>query len=85
MSGLLAPAWEQEIVRLKTCVLDPTVERLAREVGDLEANRTLCFVSKNHRALGDLITSHDIAHAQRHEVTCTQFAVNREIEHGQVS
>jgi hypothetical protein len=39
----------------------------------------------DHRSRQDLIAVCDVAHAQIYEIAATQLAVNRQVEHRQVS
>jgi hypothetical protein len=58
---------------------------LPRNVSDLKADWALRLCLQDYGAPDDLIATHHIAHAQGSEIARPQFAVDGQIEHGELS
>src|SRR5439155_9327086 len=67
------------------CGGDPCGYRIPRLLGDLELHWSLCFLLHDNRAAGDVTALDHIVDAQRDQITPAQFAVDGEIEQGEIS
>ena len=85
MRSVFAPAFEQEICAVQIGLLAPGGQRLPGLGGEFELNRLLRFLLQSHGALEDLRTICDVAYLELHQITTAQFAIDGQIEHGQVT
>ena len=78
-------AWKQALLRLQRRLRDPRGDRGPRGFRQLKLYGPLCLSLHDHRPAQDLAAVRNVANTQIDEITATQLAVDREIEHCQVS
>ena len=61
-------------------LLDPSCDRLARLLGDLELHGLLRLLLHNNRASGDMTLLNHIVDAKSDQITPAQFAIDGEVE-----
>ena len=76
---------KQVLLRLQLRLLDPGGDRSPRRLGQFKLHRPLGLSLHDHRPGQDLVAVRDVANAQIDEIAAAQLAVDREVEHGQVS
>src|SRR6266436_9594098 len=79
------PPDKQEITRLPASSTDVVIDRLPGLLGHLETNRLASLLLPDRRPVEGVSTGGDILDLERDDITTAQFAVDCEIEHGQVS
>lgn len=85
MRRLGESAWKQALFRLQFRLLDPRCDCGSRRFGQFKLDRPLRFSLNDHCSGQDLVTVHDVSDAEVYEVATPQFAVDRQVEHCQVS
>ncbi len=80
MGRLVDSAWEQEVVRSKSSLLDPLLNCVARRRCDLKLHGTLRLLLHDDGSRGDLIAMTDVANLQLHQIAAPELAVNAKIE-----
>ncbi len=65
--------------------LDPFGDRGPSRLGDLELHRPLRLLLKDDRALGDMVAMGNVPHPKSNQVACSQLAVDRQVEQGQIA
>ena len=78
-------AGKQALLRLHFRLLDPRGDGGSGRFCQLELNRSLRLSLNNYRSGQYLGAVRDVADAQIDEIAAAQLAVNREVEHSQVS
>lgn len=63
----------------------PRLDRSSGLLGDLELHRTACLLLNDGRAVTDPAADADIVDLQPHEIAAPEFAVDREVEQGEVA
>jgi hypothetical protein len=63
---------------------NPHQDRFAGRLGDFKLDRPLGFLLHDDGARGDAIAVGNIAHAQPHQITAAQLAVDRQVEQGEL-
>src|ERR1700722_858584 len=76
----MRPTWKQIILWAYPRGADPGSQRLPGVLSDLELHRALGLLLHNYRARSDDISTTYIPHAQPHQITRSQLAVDGEIE-----
>ena len=64
--------------------MDPGHQCLAALCGDLELNGPACFLLDDGDPRGDVVCRADVEESQLDEIAAPQFAVDRQIEEGQI-
>ena len=64
--------------------MDPCQDRFASLLRDLELQRPLCLLLHDHGASRNALAMADVADSQRHEIARPKFAVDREVEEGEL-
>jgi hypothetical protein len=77
--------WKQALLRLQFRLLDPGGDSGSGRFGQLELDRPLRLSLHYHRTSQDLVAMRDVAHPQIHKVAPAQLAVDRQVEHRQIS
>jgi hypothetical protein len=85
MWRILHFAREEVLVAPQAGFLQPGRDSYSRWLRQLELYRPLCLPLDDHCAGEYLISVGYIAHMQIDQIAATQFAVNGQIEHGQVT
>src|SRR5690242_20790081 len=80
-----APAREQKVAGLLACLLEIVVDRLTCLVCQLELDRAACLPLADRRAVDRIAVRRNILDLDGDNVAAAQFAVDRQIEHGEVS
>src|SRR5512144_3035939 len=78
-------AREQILLRLQVCLRDPGRRGVARGLSDLELYRSMRLPLHHNGPGNDAAALRYIAHAERHQVTTSKLAVNRQIEQRKLS
>ena len=85
MCAAAHPAREYIVFIAKRVFRDPALNRLTSWLGQLELNGLVSFLLDDDGPLIDPATGADVTNAQGHEIATTEFAVNRQVEQGQLS
>jgi hypothetical protein len=80
-----ASTWKQNLPRLPTAAAQIRVERLARLLGQFEPHRPTGFPLAHVGTVGCVALRRHVIDAQCHEIASAQFAVDRQVEEGQVA
>jgi hypothetical protein len=76
---------EQELTRLLAGSTDVVINRLPSLLGHLEPNGLSGLLLPNRRPVEGVSTGGNIFDLERDDVTTAQFAVDSQIQHGQVA
>ena len=76
---------KQVLPRPQIRLFDPCLYSRPGRLGQFELHRTLGFSLQDHRTGQYLIAMRHVPNMQIHQITATQLAVGRQVEHGQVT
>ncbi len=81
----ILPTWEQPIIRRKIFELNPIRDGFARKQHDFKLYRFSSFTLNHFHSRPDFIACLKVRYLQRHKITSSEFAVERQIEHGKIT
>jgi hypothetical protein len=83
-SGATAPC-EQELAGLPLGQAQIFVDSLARLLGQFKPDRSTGFLLPDRRAVQTVPVRGDVIDPYRHDVTAPKFAIDREVEQGEIA